>query len=254
MQVSVNHKRIAEGFAMVLSEVSDQLRSVEKIVEISDSNDMRRLVVELYLEVFELLCHTLSWFMSKRKRFSAALKMNFFDETVVKLLSKIEKTARTIDREAKHAAESRIRDIHEVVVGDGAHNVNLLRSVGNQSRRDDQARIHDKLDKMEEQLQRLQQLGYISARTLGAVESQQAYGQPSFSYRFANITDLFLEVQTQTRVIQDVELPEQQLEVEEGWTDEVDCALENGRRPLVRKAPNAGIDISRRGRRAALTV
>ncbi|KAH6684957.1 hypothetical protein F5X68DRAFT_276978 [Plectosphaerella plurivora] len=146
VKVSVHHKTTAEGFAEALSDVSDCLRSVEKSTQIADSEDMRKLVVDLYIEVFGLLCHSLQWFMKKRKRWSSALKL---DTTVPMFQKKIEKIVLRINNEKIQVA------------------LDQLRLVGNQNRRDETAEIHDKLDKMGEQL------GHLAARTLNSVEQRQ---------------------------------------------------------------------------------
>lgn len=158
-------------FSSALSDMSDHLRSVEKTVPIADTPDMRKLVVDLYVGVFELLCHTLSWFMSKRKRISAAFKM---DDAVPQLLKRIENTVLRIDREKMHVTAGRVRDLHE----EWARGVNRLRPVGNQSRRDDLEMISEKLDMIQEQV------GYWSVRTLSSIEQHRDHGQPTFSQDF----------------------------------------------------------------------
>ncbi|KAG8676531.1 hypothetical protein FPOAC1_002536 [Fusarium poae] len=148
VKVSVNYKRVAEGFSEALSDISDHLRSVRKISKGSDSYDMRQHVIKLYCEVFELLCHALAWFTSKRKRIGAAFKKNFYDDTVVNLLNRIEKTVAAIDREANYISHSQVREIYERVLDDKSED--RLRSVGIQNRRDGEAAVERKLVMMRE--------------------------------------------------------------------------------------------------------
>ncbi|CEI66319.1 unnamed protein product [Fusarium venenatum] len=143
VKVSVNYKKVAEGFSEALSDVSDHLRSVKKISKGSDSHDMRQHVIKLYCEVFELLCHALTWFTSKRKRIGAAFKKNFYDDTVVSLLNRIEKTVTAIDREANYISHGQVREIYERVLDTKLED--RLRSVGIQNRRDGEAAVERKL-------------------------------------------------------------------------------------------------------------
>ncbi|RGP61610.1 hypothetical protein FSPOR_9936 [Fusarium sporotrichioides] len=148
VKVSVNYKKVAEGFSEALSDISDHLRSVKKISKGSDSHDMRQHVIKLYCEVFELLCHALTWFTSKRKRLGAAFKKNFYDDTVVNLLSRIEKTVTAIDREANYISHGQVREIYERVLDTKLED--RLRSVGIQNRRDGEAAIEGKLGMVRE--------------------------------------------------------------------------------------------------------
>jgi hypothetical protein len=104
---------------------------------------MRQHVIKLYCEVFELLCHALTWFTSKRKRIGAAFKKNFYDDTVVNLLNRIEKTVTAIDREANYISHGQVREIYERVLD--AKLEDRLRSVGIQNRRDGEAAVEGKL-------------------------------------------------------------------------------------------------------------
>lgn len=107
---------------------------------------MRQHVIKLYCEVFELLCHALTWFTSKRKRIGAAFKKNFYDDTVVSLLNRIEKTVTAIDREANYISHGQVREIYERVLDTKLED--RLRSVGIQSRRDGEAAVGEKLGKV----------------------------------------------------------------------------------------------------------
>ncbi|WXC56856.1 hypothetical protein SNK03_002787 [Fusarium graminearum] len=148
VKVSMNYKKVAEGFSEALSDVSDHLRSVKKISKGADSHDMCLHVIKLYCEVFELLCHALTWFTSKRKRIGAAFKKNFYDDTVVGLLNRIQKTVAAIDREANYISHGQVREIYERVLDTKIED--RLRSVGIQSRRDGEAAIEGKLGRARE--------------------------------------------------------------------------------------------------------
>lgn len=185
--MSVNHKKIAEGFSQAISDVSDHLRSIKKTARIADSPDMRGLVIKLYTEVFELLCNGLLWFTSKRKRFGAAFNKNFYDDTVAGLVTKIERTVEAIDREARNISDNRLQEIHQVVVEGGLQVVDRLRPLGNQNRRDDTQAIQAKFDVMIERMR--EELGFQSVQTLEFVEEHHAYGWSSWrSYTDRTLT------------------------------------------------------------------
>lgn len=169
----MNYRKIADGFSLALSDIGDHLRSVKATAKIADTAEMRRLVVELYVEVFELLCRAMSWFVSRKMRFKAALRKNFYDNTVKKLEDRIQKTVRLIRDEAELKTQGYIQEIHETITTN-PELLDRLRPVGNWNRRDDTAEIYEKLNKMQEQL------GYLSASALGSVEQRQTYRETNY--------------------------------------------------------------------------
>ncbi|KAH7123501.1 hypothetical protein B0J13DRAFT_566717 [Dactylonectria estremocensis] len=160
--VSANYKKIAEGFSMALVDISSDLHFVTKNAEIADSQEMRRLVVELYVGVFKLLCHTLEWFKRKKNRFFSALNKNFYDDTVDSLVQGIRRTVQKVRDEAQYIANGRVERIEGMV-----HHALSLRVVGNESRNDNMETTQKKLENAK------QSLGYLSVRTLVSVEEQQ---------------------------------------------------------------------------------
>ncbi|KAL6407016.1 hypothetical protein AUP68_09837 [Ilyonectria robusta] len=158
---STNYKKIAEGFSMALIDISSDLHFVTKSVEIADSQEMRRLVVELYVGVFKLLCHTMDWFKRKKNRFLSALNKNFYDETVQGLVRGIQKTVQRVRDESQFIANGRVERIEGMV----SHALSL-RMVGSESRNDDIETTQRKLAFAKESL------GYSSVRTLVSVEEQ----------------------------------------------------------------------------------
>ncbi|KAI0386544.1 hypothetical protein F5Y04DRAFT_124628 [Hypomontagnella monticulosa] len=77
VKASVNHKRIAERFSSYLAEIGEDLNSVEKSVQIANTPDMRRFVVQLYDKMFDFLTTAMEWYQSKRGRFKSALNQNY---------------------------------------------------------------------------------------------------------------------------------------------------------------------------------
>ncbi|KAH7131326.1 hypothetical protein EDB81DRAFT_808374 [Dactylonectria macrodidyma] len=160
---STNYKKIAEGFSMALVDISSDLHFVTKNAEIADSLEMRKLVVELYVGVFKLLCHTLEWFKRKKNRFFSALNKNFYDDTVDSLVHGIRRTVQKVRDEAQYIANGRVERIEGMV-----HHALSLRAVASESRNDDVETTQKRLENAK------QSLGYSSVRTLVSVEEQQA--------------------------------------------------------------------------------
>ena len=150
---------------MALADTFGDLRFVNKSVSISDSRDMRRLVVELYRGVFRLLCYAMDWFKSRRKRFLSALNKNFYDETVQDLVQTIQKTVQRVKDESQRIAHGQIKRMEGMLV-----DIHRLRSVAIDSRNDDIKTTGLKLENAKEFL------GHSSARTLESVEERVASG------------------------------------------------------------------------------
>ncbi|KAF7555178.1 hypothetical protein G7Z17_g2378 [Cylindrodendrum hubeiense] len=163
---STNYKKIAEGFSMALVDISSDLHFVTKSVEIADSQEMRRLVVELYVGVFKLLCHTMDWFKRKKNRFLSALNKNFYDDTVQGLVHGIRKTVQRVRDESQYIANGRVERIEGMV----SHAL-ALRTVGSESRNDNIETTQRKLAHAKESL------GYSSVRTLVSVEKRLVQGR-----------------------------------------------------------------------------
>ncbi|KAH6630496.1 hypothetical protein B0J18DRAFT_421300 [Chaetomium sp. MPI-SDFR-AT-0129] len=111
VKVSVNYTKIAEGFSLAVAEISSDLHLVEGKVELADTELMRKLVVDFYVQVFEFLCHTMSFFMSSKKRAQSAFNANFYDQTVRRMVAGIQTTFNGILAEATLATERRILEI-----------------------------------------------------------------------------------------------------------------------------------------------
>lgn len=165
-QASVNYRKIADGFSLALVETCSDLHFVNKTVSISDSHEMRRLVVELYVGVFKLLCHAMDWFKRGKKRFFTSFNSSFHNDTVEALVRSIQKTVQRVKDEAQHIAHGRVERIEGMLVD----HILRLRSVGIDSRNDSLETIGQKLGNAREVL------GHSSARTLGSVENQHMYG------------------------------------------------------------------------------
>ncbi|RDH36294.1 hypothetical protein BDQ94DRAFT_167912 [Aspergillus welwitschiae] len=88
VKICANYKRIAEGFFSALVDLSSDVRLVQKKTDIWDSPDMRTLVVDYYVMVFEFLCNAMSWFSRPRHRYRTILDRSSYDHEVRDLRSR----------------------------------------------------------------------------------------------------------------------------------------------------------------------
>ncbi|KUI62526.1 hypothetical protein VP1G_09644 [Cytospora mali] len=146
---------------------------VKRKTEIFDSAEMRRLLVDLYVQIFGFLCYAMSWYTSKRKRARASLNKNFYDKTFKPTVDKIQQTVKGIRDEAKHITEIRIGEMY-----DGVKRLEdqmlALRNTGNMNRHDDTQQILRRLDDIGGAFDAL---GSSSVKALVAVENHVAYSQ-----------------------------------------------------------------------------
>ncbi|KAL7960283.1 hypothetical protein V8C34DRAFT_74353 [Trichoderma compactum] len=114
VKASVNSKKMAEIFSEALEEIAESLQTVNKSVKISDSSQMKRLVVELYVGVFDFLCHALEWYESGLKRFKSAFNQNFANNINQKI-GVIKRTLGRIQLEADQVTQCRVQDTQQSV-------------------------------------------------------------------------------------------------------------------------------------------
>ncbi|GAB1318176.1 Fungal N-terminal domain-containing protein [Madurella fahalii] len=88
----VNHKRIAELFSEVLERIAKDLAMVGASVRVSDTPEMRLLVVELYVAVFNLLCNAMNWYGgSGKRRFMKSFRQDY-TEDIMKNTEKVQES------------------------------------------------------------------------------------------------------------------------------------------------------------------
>lgn len=170
----MNYRKIAEGFSLALLEMSHDLDFTRRKVEITDSAEMKELIVTLYVDVFKFLCYSLSWFTKKRNRLKASLNKNFYDETVERMVQAVQKRVQNIQNEASHATERRIMEI-----GKDVKQLLNLRSAAADSMVDNTTTAEHKLIGTIKDMQ--EALGNSSIRTLQAAEEQVRFGTLSWS-------------------------------------------------------------------------
>ncbi|PLN81339.1 hypothetical protein BDW42DRAFT_193862 [Aspergillus taichungensis] len=179
VKTCVNYKRIAEGFFSALVDLSGDLRLVQKKTDIWDSLDMRRLVVDYYVMVFQFLCSAMSWFSRPLHRYRSMIDKNFFDNEVKGLVDGMKATVVRIRDEAAHLAERQVQQIKDGVdrvldslsprTNDAAGKFLHLQIMASGSRDDDQGTIEGKLHHFG------QLVGTCSIRALQDVEANFEY-------------------------------------------------------------------------------
>ncbi|GLA50098.1 hypothetical protein AnigIFM63604_006120 [Aspergillus niger] len=112
VKICANYKRIAEGFFSALVDLSSDVRLVQKKTDIWDSPDMRTLVVDYYVMVFEFLCNAMSWFSRPRHRYRTILDRSSYDHEVRDLVDRMKSAVARIRDEAAHLAEKQVLGIN----------------------------------------------------------------------------------------------------------------------------------------------
>ncbi|KAI1271372.1 hypothetical protein F5Y07DRAFT_345993 [Xylaria sp. FL0933] len=138
VKASVNHKHIAEGFSSYLAEINQDLRSVQKSLQIADTEDMRRFVVELYNKMFDFLCEAMRWYQSTGKRWKSAWNQNSQPELSDKV-SAIRAVLVRISHEAEYITQTRIKESHAYVMQSERMQMKIAA---------DESRIHDNVDQI----------------------------------------------------------------------------------------------------------
>lgn len=168
LQASLEYKRICEGFSMAISSITSDLARIRRTAEISDTLQMKRHVVRLYVGIFEMFCAYLEWFQrSSLKRLAASFDRNFYPKSVEPRLNEVKESVQEIEKEANLVMQSRIKEVHQSLLKDAPQQ----RTAANESRQDNVSTSQAKLSRFGETL------GYSSVQSLGAVEQQTVYGK-----------------------------------------------------------------------------
>lgn len=173
VKASVNYQKIAEGFSLALVEMSENLRFVQKKTKVANTREMQRLVVALYVQVFKFLCHAMSFFHKRHKRFLASFNKGFYDKTVKAMVDGIQKTIGDIRNEAQHTTELRIEHMHQRF-NDMEPVLVTLQRLGIQAHADSQQQVNAKLAAAALGFQRL---GENAVQQLEGLENQATHGK-----------------------------------------------------------------------------
>ncbi|KAI2622557.1 hypothetical protein GGR54DRAFT_599023 [Hypoxylon sp. NC1633] len=113
VKASADYEKTAEGFSEALADLGGDLHYVGRSTRISDSPEMKRYVVSLYVEVFEFLCHAMKWYQSPGRRLLKSWNVHFYDNTVEKRVIRIQRLVKQISREADVETQWRVKDFAE---------------------------------------------------------------------------------------------------------------------------------------------
>ncbi|KAM0253304.1 hypothetical protein ACHAQJ_007358 [Trichoderma viride] len=188
VKASVNHKKVAEKFSEALKDITEDLGTVHKSVGISNSSQMKLLVVDLYVAVFNFLCAAMDWYESRLNRFKASLNQNYATKIDQNVLD-IKKVLDRIRLEADQVTQDRVQDTQQTIksvdkgvkdVGHGIEGINeKLREVrellaaGQRSREMD---IESQLVEFRRELLKMM-LGYDATQSLLATGQATEYNQ-----------------------------------------------------------------------------
>ncbi|XRM42793.1 hypothetical protein ABZX51_006007 [Aspergillus tubingensis] len=187
VKICANYKRIAEGFFSALVDLSSDLRLVQKKTDIWDSADMRTLVVDYYVMVFEFLCNAMSWFSRPRHRYRTIIDRSSYDHEVKDLVDRMKSAVARIRDEAAHLAEkqvlgisSKLGQVLDIVSPrpiDVSGKFLYLHVVGSESRDDDRNATQAKFHHLG------QLVGACSLETLQEVERNAKHDPQSLKIR-----------------------------------------------------------------------
>lgn len=171
--MSVNHKKNAEGFSSALTKIGYKLKSVKRSSKISNTLDMKVLVVNFYIEVFDFLCHSMEWYQKPALRFRASVNKNFYERELKGRIDKVDEAIGRIEQEVKQTTQERVQRFEQA----GFTMYDLLKDVSDKSRESNVA-IEDKFDTIVSALQVI--LGNQAKQTLLAAGQQEVYGISAF--------------------------------------------------------------------------
>ncbi|KAL8393633.1 hypothetical protein RB595_003389 [Gaeumannomyces hyphopodioides] len=182
VKISVNHRKIAEIFAQSLEEIDQDIRTVKKSHQISNSREMRYLVVELYVLIFDFLCQAMEWFQNPRHRFIASLSQGYgakMDGNV----AGIKKVVVRIGLEAEQTTQRRVQHT-QLGVSSILDEVQALRRASDQ--RDEALHgIDARLQELSSQIR----LGLMARESLLATGQQVNYVLANFGARGVRPSD-----------------------------------------------------------------
>ncbi|KAH6640176.1 hypothetical protein F5144DRAFT_609231 [Chaetomium tenue] len=179
----VNHKKIAESFSEGLETITKDLETVQASVKISDTLQMRRLVVDLYVALFDFLCDAMDWYKGGgRRRLFGSFRQDYTDN-IRKSTGKVKEALTRIRVEAEQATQFRVQDTQQGMlfirdgIGSMSQEIRIMKQLifaGDKDRVNPTA-TRASLDDLDESS--LLVLGREATRTLVANgESQRAVG------------------------------------------------------------------------------
>lgn len=196
MQAFVNHKKIAELFSEALERIVKDLNTVYNSVEVSNTQQMRWLVVDLYVAVFSFLCAAMDWYGgTSAKRLVKSLRQDYRDD-INKNAEKVKEVLGRIRLQAEQTTQTRIQDTHQGVknlqsgltdLGSRVESIpgevqtimdERLRIAGERAR-ESSADMTKGLEEVKEQIHQLL-LGHNAMLTLLATGQGVAHGKLSF--------------------------------------------------------------------------
>ncbi|GAB1312438.1 Exocyst complex component Sec10 [Madurella fahalii] len=110
----VNHKKIAELFSEALEKIAKDLATVGSSVRVSDTPEMRLLVVELYVAVFSLLFDAMDWYGVRKRRFTKSFRLDYAED-ILKNTEKVQEALGRIRLKAEQATQFTVRDTYQAV-------------------------------------------------------------------------------------------------------------------------------------------
>ena len=196
----MNHETIAEGFSQALVEISEDLGYVGRGSRISNTPEMKRAIVKLYIQVFNFFGHAMTWYSSRFNRFKASVNAKFYDKTVLKIVGEIKRLVGLVKQEADLATQERVSDTSQQLT-EVRDVLEVIRQIGDRTR-----------EKINEQESNFKSLGQTVRLSIGAFAQHHLHNVLSVQQSLHQTQ----QDQGQPRLI---ETPEQQEESEKEGSD-----------------------------------
>lgn len=190
LQASVNHQKVAGGFAEAIEDITARLKTIKTSVEISESMDMKFLVVDLYVEVFDFLCWTMKWYQKRGKRFRKSFNKNY----ATKVQEKVSNIRQTIDRigfAAEQATQMRVKHLDETA-SSIKDDVNSMKQYLQET--SDRSRNRVPGEEEMEQFTKLIEMGILGRNSLLATGQHWEYGAKTSHPALKRALRLFLRL------------------------------------------------------------
>ncbi|KAI1081972.1 hypothetical protein F5B20DRAFT_578745 [Whalleya microplaca] len=166
VKASVNYEQIANGFSQALADISVDLNFVRKSTLISDSDDIKAAIIELYVQVFKLLCDMMIWYQSRGKRFRTAFDVRYYDKKVEEKVTKIRRQIKRVERQVTMETAANVQTTKQDMKALLPRLESVLRELADESRHEFRESLELKFRNFSQQFQ--YQVGLSAANLLVA--------------------------------------------------------------------------------------
>ncbi|KAI1125319.1 hypothetical protein F5Y10DRAFT_284376 [Nemania abortiva] len=129
-KAAAKYQEINEKITHALDRITYDIRQVQKHTKVADTAEVRDLVVEFFVGIFDLLCFIMSWYTSKGKRFIGSF-IKSFDKDLNGKVDAVQQTLKKLSEETNLITQSRVYDMHEGLAGISSTTMNTNSRIQN---------------------------------------------------------------------------------------------------------------------------